>query len=143
MTPETKSGMDWEYDREYKRYTKPLFPKAFKSREHFQQEYDKTPLTHMSHSEAMNLGNSDLGYVRSHRGSQKQKTNLVRHIIGDRRDVDRIWDTLHNGKTSPPIVLKHDNGLHLMAGNTRLIAGAAHNINVPVKMIDIRKKKIK
>lgn len=141
MKPESKSGMDWEYDREYLTYSKPSFPNAFKSREHFQKEYDNAPMRHLTPHESKNLGNSNLSHVYSHRGDKESKTKLVRNIIGKRRDVDSIWNNIHNGKTTPPIILKHENGLHLMAGNTRLICGAAHNINIPAKIIDVRKKK--
>lgn len=138
MGPETKEGMDWEYEREYKVYTKSRFPHAFKSREHFQQEYDKTPLRHLTHHEAMNLGNSNLASVIAHKGD---KEKYVRDIIGKRRDVSAIKDRIHNGITTPPIILQHDNGLHLMAGNTRLITGASQGVHIPAKIIDIRKNK--
>jgi hypothetical protein len=114
------------------------FPKAFKSREHFQKEYDKAPLRHMTRGEINNLGNSHLPSIAMDRRDTNHKEQVVRNIIGKRRDVTRILHDIHHGKTAPPIILKHKNGLHLMAGNTRLIAGAAHNINIPAKIIHVK-----
>lgn len=138
MGPETKEGMDWEYHTEYEKYSKGSFPHAFKSREHFQKAYDETPLRHLTHKEAMNLGNSNLAGVISHKGDKEAH---VRAIIGKRRNVDAIKDKIHNGITTPPIILQHDHGLHLMAGNTRLITGASQGVHIPAKIIDIRKNK--
>lgn len=134
MREYTPKELDWEYHREYEKYTKPVFPHAFKSREHFQQEYDKAPLTHLTHHELKHLDYSTAGSVLDHKG---HKMNYVRNVIGTRRDVNRIESDFIHGSTAPPIVLKHSRGLRIMSGNTRLMVGAAYNSSVPVKLIDI------
>jgi hypothetical protein len=129
--------MDWEYKTEYEKYSKPSFPKAFKDRDHFQSEYIKAPLRHLSHEEIHSLGNSNVSDILKTPGTKAAKTLAVRHLIGTRRNVNKIWKGIHKGKTAPPIILKHSKGLHLMAGNTRFVCGAAHGLNIPAKVIDI------
>jgi len=137
MRDYTSKELDWEHGTEYEKYSKPHFPKAFKDRAHFQHEYDKSPLTHLSDKEMSSLGNSNVQSVLRNKGSKQQKEEQVRNIIGKRRNVDKIWHDMHHGQTAPPIILKHKRGLHLMAGNTRLLCSAAHGLNLPCKVIDI------
>jgi hypothetical protein len=131
MREYSKSELDWEYHTEYEKYSKPSFPHAFTSREHFQHEYDKAPLHHMSHDEYHNLQNHTKYNVKKPEDIHKEP------YLAGRRDTKRIEKDLLHGKTAPPIVLKHKGGLHLMAGNTRLSVGRAHGKNIPVKRIDI------
>jgi hypothetical protein len=128
MRDYTPKELDWEYHTEYEKYSKPHFPKAFKSREHFQKRYDESPTRHLTDDEHENLDN----YSGDHRDMDE-----VRRNMGHRRDVDRIAHDLKHGKTAPPIVLRHKNGMHLMAGNTRLSVASAHKKRLPVKVIDV------
>lgn len=134
MREYTLKEMDWEYNREYEKYAKPFFPNAFDSREHYQKKYDASPLRHLSKDEFMNLDYCTAPGVIHHQGD---KMSYVKNEIGDRRNVDEIHKNIISGKTAPPIVLKHSKGIRLMAGNTRLLTGAAIGYNIPVKVIDI------
>jgi hypothetical protein len=131
----TPSEMDWEYDREYMRYTRPSFPDAFASREDFQAQYDAAPIVHLSLEELHNLGNSmaSAAYGRDRDWMEEE--------FGHRRDVGRIYDQMEEGGIPPPIVLQHETGLHLMAGQTRLAAALAVGKTMPVKLIPVTRKK--
>ncbi len=135
MREYTDSEFPWEY-REYTKYTKNVFPKAFDSQEHFKKKYDEAPLVHLKEPDLHSLDYSTVG---SYMGSMPKddKIDLAHAEFSHRRDVDRIQHDLLNGKTAPPIVLKHSKGLRILGGNTRLSLAAAHNINLPVKLIDI------
>lgn len=133
MKDETEAGLRWEYEKEFKEYSP--WPKAFKSFEHFKSEYAKAPVRHLTPDEHRNLQNSThMDYVG---GSIKD----VKADMGHRRDVSRIADTLKNGKTAYPIVVIHDKGIHLIAGNTRTSAAAASGLHLPPKVFDFRTKK--
>lgn len=134
MREYTKPEMDWEYHTEYEKYSKPKFPHAFKSREHFQKEYDKAPLRHLTEDEYYRLGN------HTHPHYSKPSDVHKDSYLATRRDTHRIEKDLLHGKTAPPIILKHRRGLHLMAGNTRLCVSRAHNKNLPCKVIDVSDK---
>jgi ParB-like chromosome segregation protein Spo0J len=123
--------LDWEYDVEYKKYSRPLFPKAFSSREDFQKKYDAAPTRPLNEQEFRKLGNS-----MASSGIGKSE-DWVHKTFSHRRDSARILKDLKEGETAPPIVLQHGKHLHLMAGQTRLAAGAALGISVPVKVINV------
>ena len=127
--------LDWEYDVEYLKYSKPAFPNAFSSREDFEQKLDAAPLVHLSDEQMRTLGNS-MAYQAKNKGEA-----WLHKTFSHRRDSKRIVDTLKNGETAPPIVLKSGNKLHLMAGQTRLAAGLAIGKQVPAKVIDVTPKR--
>lgn len=128
MREYSKPELDWEYHTEYEKYSKPRFPKAFKSREHFQKKYDESPTRHLTDHEHHHLQNY---------GGDHHDIKSVHNEMDHRRDVGRVEHDLKHGKTAPPIVLKHKHGLHLMAGNTRLSVASAHKKRLPVKVIDV------
>ena len=138
MREYTPKELDWEYGTEYQKYSKSFAPKAFTSREDFQAKYDATPLSHLDQDQFDNLTNT-MGLKRMAEGNytKEQKLKYADEMMSYRRDVKRIADELENGTTAPPIILKKDGQLRLMAGNTRLMTGAALGINVPVKIIDV------
>jgi hypothetical protein len=123
--------LDWEYDVEYGKYSKHAFPDAFKSRDDFQQKFDAAPMRPLTEAEFRGLGNS-----MAAAGIGKNE-KWVHENFSHRRDSRRIIDALKNGETAPPIVLKSGKRLRLMAGQTRLAAGAALGMSVPVKIIDV------
>lgn len=131
MREYTPKELDWEYEVEYKKYSQPVFPNAFHSREDFQKKYDAAPLVALSDTELKSLGNS---MAASGLGKNE---NWVHATFSHRRDSARILKDMKEGRTAPPIVLKHGNKLRLMAGQTRLAAGAALGISVPTKVIDV------
>ena len=126
--------LDWEYDREYGVYMKGRFPDAFTSRDDFQAKYDAAPLEHLSIGELRGLGNS-MAASGLNKGEK-----WVHQTFGHRRDATRILKDLKTGKTAPPIVLKANGKLTLMAGQTRLAAGLALGRSVPVKIISVQRK---
>ena len=133
----TPKEMDWEYDREYMRYTRPSFPDAFASREDFQAQYDAAPIVHLSLEELHNLGNS----MASAAYGQPSPREWMEEEFGHRRDVGRIYRQMEGAGIPPPIVLAHETGLHLMAGQTRLAAALAEGKTMPVKLIPVQRKK--
>lgn len=138
MREYTPKELDWEFKTEYGKYSKSFAPNAFKSREDFQAKYDATPLTHLDQTQLDNLTNTmGLKGMAEGKYTKEQKLAYADELMGYRRDVKRIADELENGKTAPPIILKKDDQLRLMAGNTRLMTGAALGLNVPVKIIDV------
>lgn len=128
----------WEY-REYTNYAHHYFPKAFKSEEHFKDEYNKSPIRHLTHNEIHNLDYSTAsGYLNN--SPVKEKIKKAHNEFSHRRNLNRIDNELHNGKMAPPIVLKHSKGMRILGGNTRLSFGLANNKNIPVKIIDISER---
>lgn len=122
----------WEW-REYDRYARPIFPKAFDSPEHFWSKYKEAPLRHLAPHELNNLDYSTAG---SYTGNDPGKREQALRNFAGHRDLNRIQDHL-NTSMAPPIVLKHSKGLRILAGNTRLSMGLSQNVNIPVKVIDI------
>jgi phage-related protein (TIGR01555 family) len=134
MRDYTPKELDWEYGTEYLKYSKPRFPDAFASREDFQAKYDAAPVEPLSEKELKQLGNS----MAAQGLGQNEK--WIHDTFSHRRDSARIIKEMKEGKTAPPIILKKDGKLHLMAGQTRLATGAALGISVPAKIIDVSKK---
>ncbi len=134
MREYTSSEFPWEY-REYTKYSKHIFPNAFKDEAHFKQEYDKAPLVHLSHEQLKSMDYATIGSYMH--GPSQERIERARQNFSYHRDVGRIENELHHGKMAPPIVLKHSKGLRILGGNTRMSLGAAHGINIPVKLINI------
>lgn len=134
MREYTAKELDWEYNREYLVYSKPIFPEAFKSREDFQKQYEAAPIVHLSEQQLRALGNSMAA------GGLGKNEAWVHQTFGHRRDSKAIIKELKSGKTAPPIVLQHGDKMRLMAGQTRLAAGMALGKSVPVKLIKVRGK---
>lgn len=139
MREYTPKELDWEYNTEYGKYAKSEFPDAFASRQDFQAKYDGAPLRHLTQKELHGLGYSTVGGILKHQGTKEEKVQAVLDQIGSRRDVPAIMKAIEEGQTAPPIVLKHEGGLRLLGGNTRLLSAAALGKSLPVKVIDVRK----
>lgn len=139
MRDYTPKELDWEHDVEYRKYSRPHFPKAFKDRKEFDEHYAKAPLTHLSHEQFSQVGNSTHHsfWDKEGKSSKEKMVEKAHRTFGHRRDVHRIIKQIHDGDVAPPIVLKHSGGYHMMAGNTRLSTAAAMGHNLPVKLIDI------
>jgi len=131
MRDYTPSELDWEYGTEYLKYSRPAFPRAFRSREDFQAEYDAAPLCHLTEKELFNLGNS-MACTAVGRSEQ-----WIHDRFSHRRDTVKILAGLRAGTVPPPIVLQHERGMHLMSGQTRLAAGLALGLIVPAKVIRV------
>lgn len=138
MREYTPSELDWEYQREYVELSKGLFPNAFKDRADFQQQYDAAPLRVLTLKELKNLEYATLGGVLGTGRSQEKMIQNVMDVAGHRRDVPKIMEAIKSGQTAPPIVLRHDDGMRILGGNTRLMSALALGKNMPVKVIDIR-----
>lgn len=121
----TPKELDWEYDREYLVYARPIFPDAFTSREDFQRKFDDAPF--VSYHSLLRVGNFS-GPFRT--------VNEVKLAMSHRRDVDRIIDGITAGTLPPPIILKSFCHYHLMSGNTRLAVASAMGAQIDCKVID-------
>lgn len=134
MQNETESGLDWEYDREYKHYAKE-FHGAFSSREHFGKEYKNPEVRHLTPEEHHGLSYAThTSYIPT---NGESRLSEVEAGMGHRRDVGRIAKDISTGKTAYPIVLKHSKGMRILAGNTRMSVAASMGKSLPVKIIDI------
>ncbi len=131
--------LDWEYNTEYGKYAKSLFPDAFKDRADFQRQYDAAPLRHLTDKELKGLEYATISGVMSKglKGTPEGE-RYVMDQVGHRRDVPKIMEALKSGRTAPPIVLRHDEGMRILGGNTRMMSAIALGKNIPVKVIDIR-----
>lgn len=138
MREYSPSELDWEYQREYVELSKNLFPNAFKDRADFQKQYDNAPLRVLTAKELKNLEYATLGGVLGTGRSEAQMIQNVMDVAGSRRDVPKIMESIKSGQTAPPIVLRHDEGMRILGGNTRLMSALALGKNMPVKVIDIR-----
>lgn len=121
----------WEYDIEYCKYSRPSFPTAFASRADFDAKFAAAPIVHLTIEQIKTLGNS-MAASGIGRGEA-----WVHQTFSHRRDSKRILRDLTSGKTAPPIVLRKNGRLHLMAGQTRIAAGLAIGRMIPVKVIDV------
>lgn len=137
MREYTPEELDWEYSREYEKYAKDLFPHAFKDRADFQQKYDQAPLRHLTDKELRHLEYATISNLLSP-NIESEQIKKVMEVAGHRRDVPTILEGIRSGQTAPPIVLRHDDGMRILSGNTRLMSALALGKNMPVKVIDIR-----
>lgn len=135
MRDYTDAEKPWEY-REYTKYAKPIFPRAFDSEEHFWNKYKEAPLRHLTPHELHHLDYSTAG---SYTGNEPGKHQRALSHFAGHRDLDRIQSHLDT-KIAPPIVLKHSRGMRILGGNTRLSMGLSQNINLPVKIVDISER---
>jgi hypothetical protein len=135
MREPTEPELRWEYDREYGVYAQPEYHGAFKDWEDFKNRYNKAPLTHIPDQEHHNINYSSASGVLNTPPQHRMQT--VKQIIGKRRDVDKIADGIQNGKIPPPIYLRRNGRLRILAGNTRTITGIALGKSIPSKIIDV------
>lgn len=117
--------------------TMAAFPGLFHSRQHMKDAITQAPLTTLTRKQLLTMQNTDVGDVLSHatpRGHAQAKAKEYG------RDYGRLVQGF-NAKTPlpAPIVVQHDKGLHLVAGNTRLMALAGEGYTMPVRLIDGRK----
>jgi hypothetical protein len=116
--------------------TKKAFPKAFASREALRERLQNAPLKVLSRAQLLSLNNSDVGDVLTDANPRARAQSLAKEYG---RDYDRIANALKESVKLPsPIVIQHDKGLHLMGGNTRLMALAGEGHTLPVRILDIR-----
>lgn len=126
------SEIQWEFDVEYLKYSRPVFPDAFASFGGFLRAYKEAPLAVLTDWQLRNLGNS-MAWQGVNRGEW-----WVHHAFAHRRDTRAILSGIKEGMIPPPIVLQHSGDyFHLMSGQTRLAAGMALGLSVPVKLIQI------
>lgn len=134
MKDEVGDALKWEYEREYLRYGQGAMPGAFRDWADFEQRYHATPMTYLTNDEYDNLEYTSINMERL--PTMKE----VRRFIGGRRDVDRIRNTMLEGITTPPIVMRRGERLRLLGGQTRIFVGFANGIRLPVKVIDVTEK---
>lgn len=138
MKDENESGLDWEYKREVTELAPQHIKNAFKSREHFGQEYAKAEVRHLTPLEHHSLDYSTHTSYIPRNG--ENRLDDVKMDMNHRRDVGRIADGIQSGKTAYPIVIKHYGGMRILAGNTRMSTAASLGKSLPVKILDITNK---
>lgn len=138
MREYSPSELDWEYEKEVLEYAPQFVRDAFADRTDFQRQYDMAPLRVLSQKELKNLEYATIGGLLGPNQTVADKVQKVFDAAGHRRDVPKIMETIRSGQTAPPIVVKHDDGMRILGGNTRLMSALALGKNMPVKVIDIR-----
>jgi hypothetical protein len=118
----------------HNKVTKSKFPGAFKDKHDFVDKVGNAPVRHLTNNELHTLDNSDVGDVLNHPNPPEHAERLAKDYG---RDIHSVYRGIEHGKIPHPIVLKHGNQLHLLGGNTRLMAGAAKGRNIPAKVVDV------
>jgi hypothetical protein len=131
MADEGDKGLKWEYEVEYIKYGGKSWGPGINSQEDFNKRYKAAPLTYLTDDEYNNLGYTSVNM------SKLPTFKDVDKMIGHRRDPAAIRDRMLNGTTTPPIVLRKNGVLRLMAGQSRIFTGLATGYRVPVKVLDV------
>jgi hypothetical protein len=131
MVDEGAAGLTWEYEKEYLQYGGKNWGPGIKDQADFNKRYKAAPLTYLSASQYDTLDYTNVDSKRL------MTFDEVDSQIGHRRDPAAIRDRMHNGVTTPPIVLRKNGKLRLMAGQSRIWTGLASGFRVPVKVIDV------
>jgi len=91
----------------------------------------------LNKSELSLLENSDVGDVLRSNNPLKTAKKVAQQ---NDRDINRILAAIESNTALPmPIVIKHEGGYYLMAGNTRLCSMAGLGYTMPVKMLTYKK----
>jgi hypothetical protein len=131
MADEADKGLEWEYTVEYKKYGGEKWGPGIKDQADFNKRYKAAPLTYLNDDQYNNLGYTSINM------NHLPTYNDVHKQIGHRRDPKAIQDRMFNGITTPPIVLRKNGQLRLMAGQSRIFTGFASGFRVPVKVLDV------
>jgi len=144
-TQNIRDYTDKEYQDETGEYfendvTREVAPNAFKDESDMIQKMKNAKPTYLSSKELQQMNNTDVGDILSAFDSggpdaMKRKGKELADEYG--KNWEKKVQAVKSGKSVPaPIALKDKNGnLHLVAGNTRLMAFTAHGKNLPVKII--------
>jgi hypothetical protein len=131
MIDECDKGLEWEFTVEYKKYGGEKWGPGIKDQADFNSRYKAAPLTYLTDEEY-----NTLGYTSINMGNLPTFDDVMK-MIGHRRDPKAIQDRMNNGVTTPPIVLRKNGKLRLMAGQSRIFTGFASGYRVPVKVLDV------
>jgi len=122
-------------------YTQLAFPNAFKDVEELVDEILNGKLEFLSREDLMVLENCN---VRDILISASPKKIAIKYSEEYGRNWQRISNGLLAGDSIPPaIILRHTKGNYLLAGNTRMMIGAAWGFNMPAIIIYLDKDKEK
>jgi hypothetical protein len=112
------------------------FPGAFSNKGDLISQILKGEVVYLSRESMLKLENSDVKKVLKASLPKKVAMKLAE---GYGKDWERIVNGLLKGdKILPSIVIQHNYGHYLLAGNARLMVGSAWGFNMPVKVVDIK-----
>lgn len=129
----TEKDLENEVDEYFKNErTLEAFPEMADSAEELRQLILNAPSEVLEIHELNDLLNSDVPDILS----GKNKMDVLKRLIGNRRDVTGLLQDIKNEKPiAMPIVIKHTKGYYLLGGNTRLSVLAAIKHTMPVKVL--------
>src|SRR5262245_24800947 len=131
MADESDAGLKWEYEVEYIKYGGRQWGPGINSQEDFNKRYKAAPLTYLTDDQYNTLGYTTINM------NNLPTHNDVHKMIGHRRDPKAIRERMFTGITTPPIVLRKNGKLRLMAGQSRIFTGFGAGFRVPVKVLDV------
>lgn len=129
----TEKDLENEVDEYFKNErTLEAFPEMADSAEELRQLILDAPSEVLEINELNDLLNSDVPDILN----GKNKMDVLKRLIGNRRDVTGLLQDIKNEKPiAMPIVIKHTKGYYLLGGNTRLSVLAAIKHTMPVKVL--------
>jgi hypothetical protein len=131
MADEGDKGLQWEYEKEYIQYGGKGWAPGIQNQEHFNKLYKAAPLTYLNDSEY-----DTLGYTSVNTKRLPTFNDVAPGLKQRKRDPEGIRERMRTGVTTPPIVLRKNGKLRLMAGQSRIFVGLASGFRVPVKILE-------
>lgn len=118
--------------------TKKAFPDLFKTQKEFADLIRHLQYVYLTDAIWRNMVNTDADVILQAADKFDTAGRLAKQY---HKDILSVFNGLMYGKLPPPIVIRKDNRYHLMAGNTRIMAAIAVGYNMPVYVIEVKKKK--
>jgi ADP-ribose pyrophosphatase YjhB (NUDIX family) len=139
VADEGAAGLKWEYEKEYHQYGGHSWVTSqggtgITNQADFNKRYAEAPLTYLTNDQYDNLGYTSIN-------TKKLPTfaSVAPGLKQRNRDPDAMRDRMlsDDGVTTPPIVLRKNGKLRLMAGQSRIWVGLATGYRVPVKVLEV------
>jgi hypothetical protein len=121
-------------------YTSEAMPELFADEDDMSNFIKDSELTTLSPDDLAKIKNADIGEILGYSNKGLRLSACIKLMKHYGRDWKRLLDGFVNRKKLPPplVIRDKDNNLWLMAGNSRMMMGAALGFNIPVKIRDYK-----
>ncbi len=125
--------------------TKKALPGIFGDKEDMEYHIKDSRLELLDMNELQSLINSDISEILSEPTQKARMLKTLRLMNEYDKNYRRLFYAFGNlEKLPPPLVVRDkNNDLYLLAGNSRMMMGAAFGYNMPVKIINYTKEIVK
>tara|TARA_R110002051_G_scaffold77031_6_gene140513 strand:+ start:10578 stop:11045 length:468 start_codon:yes stop_codon:yes gene_type:complete len=137
--PDSKN-LKQEYNVEYKHHVRDQIGDIWPTYNDFVDDVKKAKKTKVSKSMDRSISN------RSRTQSKEQLIRLVKGYASwpefrNEKSIDKLYSRIENNESlDMPLVLKTNNGLQVMAGNTRMDVAFQQGVSPTVLVIDVSDK---